>query len=131
MSYYILDDESRNVKSEGNESCDNLNFANWYWAMKSQNWKGPGWYRLMGPAGSRIPESRQGAWHCDTAETSWISNPHPTVFEETVNVTICFNYIHGDDCRWPTEGKITNCGDFFVYYLMDTLHCSLRYCGID
>ena len=131
MSYNVLDEESRNVKSAGNEICDSLNLESYGYATKSPNWKVPGWYRLMGPAGSRIPESKQGGWLCNTAETSWIPDPHPTVYEESVNVTICFSFTHGDDCRWPVEGKVTNCGDFFVYYLVDTLHCSLRYCGID
>ena len=135
MSYNVLDDQSRNIEIESptGEICDSLAFSQYIYASKSSDWLGPAWYRLIGPAGSRIPENKPGLRRCSTAAPSWIYQEHPTTVEETVNVTFCFDYdIDGIyDCRWPTEGKITNCKDFFVYYLVDTYHCSLRYCGID
>jgi hypothetical protein len=47
-----------------------------------------------------------------------------------VNAKFCFD-LYGNTCHWQSEGKITNCGNFFVYYLRDTPSCSLRYCGTD
>ena len=34
------------------------------------------------------------------------------------------------DCYTSTEGKMTNCGEYFVYYLENTpWKCELRYCA--
>ena len=57
--------------------------------------------------------------------TGWLSGSVPTALWESTDVKFCFS----TTCRWSTLGKVTNCGAFFVYYLVDAPHCSLRYCA--
>jgi hypothetical protein len=41
-------------------------------------------------------------------------------------------YMDRSACKWNQFGKITNCGDYFVYYLKDLIyHCDLTYCATD
>ena len=80
------------------------------------------------PAGTRIPESSPGRYHCGTSATGWLSGTHPTSTAESVDVKFCFES-NGDYCDYSTNGKITNCGGFFVYYLENTPDCPLRYCA--
>jgi hypothetical protein len=47
---------------------------------------------MFSPAGSKLPEAPVAADHCNTAATGWLNGAHPTVLDETVNRTVCFNY---------------------------------------
>ena len=113
-SYTILNNITRSVSRSRTYRCD--------------NWMAPAWYRFVMPAGTRIPESSPGSYHCGTNAPGWLSGSHPTSTAETVDVKFCFDW-SGNDCRWSTKGKITNCSGFFVYYLEKTPACSLRYCA--
>ena len=133
-SYTILDDSTRSVNFEsslvnGKHRCD-VTAADSD-SDVSPGWRGPAWYRFTMPAGTRIPESSPGinpGYHCGTVAPGWLSGKHPTSTAESVEVKYCFDY-NGESCAESTEGKITNCGGFFVYYLENTPECALRYCA--
>ena len=120
----MLNDASRSVSyGHGNNYCDKLDSS-----YLSPGWKGPAWYRFSMPAGTRIPESSPGKYHCGTYVTGWLSGVHPTSPGASSNVKYCFTG-SSNDCYWSTQGKVTNCGSYFVYYLENTPTCDLRYCA--
>ena len=93
--------------------------------QNSVDWKGEAWYRVMGNAGTRIPEypftSVQvgDLVYCQTWCPRYLSKgSHPQTPGELVyNVTVCYNCL-GPICNYVHNYvKIVNCGDFFVYYL--------------
>ena len=107
--------------------CDTTDTSKYSYALKSPGWVGPAWYRM--PAGTpRIPESPPGRYHCGTAVTGWLSGVHPTTPGAKSNVKYCFTS-SSNDCYYSTQGKVTNCGSYFVYYLENTPGCSYRYCA--
>ena len=95
----------------------------------SPGWIGAAWYRITMPAGTHIPESSPGRLHCGTHATGWLVGTHPTSTGESVDVDFCFARDEDNDCRHSNKGKITNCGEYFVYYLENTPDCSYRYCA--
>ena len=130
-----MEDSSRSIDYgsscvNGKSRCDKQGY-NSSSTDASPGWRGPAWYRFTMPAGTRIPESSpaiEPGYHCGTVVPGWLSGKHPTSTAESVDVKYCFDY-DGDSCKWSTEGKITNCGGFFVYYLENTPLCALRYCA--
>ena len=80
------------------------------------------------PAGTRIPESSPGSYHCGTYITGWLSGVHPTTPGASIDAKFCFQW-GSNDCYEPTQGKVTNCGSYFVYYLENTPICQARYCA--
>ena len=111
-----------------NYYCDSTDTSKYYSStLKSPGWVGPAWYRM--PAGTpRIPESSPGLYHCGTGSTGWLSGVHPTTPGASSNVKFCFQS-SSNDCSWSTQGKVTNCGNYFVYYLENAPICRLRYCA--
>ena len=123
-----------NGTSQGAEprNCDNDNNTSWS-RYTSPDWVGAGWYRFMVGTSSRIPESPPGSNQCGTHATGWLKGSHPAVAGQTKEVKFCFDgkgwgYT---DCIGSTQGKVTHCRDYFVYYLENTQHCFHRYCATD
>jgi hypothetical protein len=81
------------------------------------------------PAGTRIPESPPGIFHCGTGATGWLSGDHPTSPGASNDAKFCFDDGVNGDCYESTQGKVTNCGSYFVYYLENTPQCYRRYCA--
>ena len=124
MEYFPLYDGTRNVNyNDVDNFCDASNHN-----YTSHDWHGPNWYRMFSPAGSKIPETPVAADHCNTAATGWLNGAHPTILDETVNRTVCFNYSE-NTCPYENEIKIRNCGDYFLYYLPEVPGCYARYCS--
>jgi len=100
----------------------------------SNGWKGEGWYRLAGPAGTKIPEGPVGKNKCGTSGTGWMVDTHPTDDYATKDVRFCFQWRNADqtpnDCRTENKGKVTNCGPYYVYNLENVPNCNQRYCGV-
>ena len=107
----------------------------------SIDWKGEAWYRVMGNAGTRIPEypfssvqSGEGGY-CKTGCPGYLpKGSHPQTPGQIVyNVKVCYN-CHNDMCNYSKPGidrhvvKIRHCGDFFVYYLTESKYLGVRYC---
>ena len=55
-NYTLLDDASRNKGNGVGPDCDKSDSS-----AKSPDWNGEGWYRIVEPAGTMIPESMSGA----------------------------------------------------------------------
>ena len=131
----ILDDATRNVNYGNEVYCDTLDdHILWDENYKSPDWKGPGWYRMMGKAGTQLPEHDVEPRHCGTFATGWLSGIHPTAVGEIVDRTVCFHSSGIDDsCRYQTQIQVINCGNFYLYNLRDMTEdikrCDLRYCS--
>ena len=144
--YFLLDDPERN-KTHGYDGiglCDNAgnDYTSPYgyqtksvdWSYPSPDWQGPGWYRF-GPTSrsSKIPEDIVYGNHCNAAAPGWLNGKHPTLLGETVQREVCFYY--DNDywlpviCAWSTQIQIINCGEYFLYELVDVPYCSSRYCS--
>ena len=98
------------------------------WYGTSPDWKGPGWYRLTGAAGTRIPETSPGFQRCGTGVTGWMRGVHPATPGVQTAATICFDD-HSGTCYNPLDITVINCGDFYLYNLPETPFCPFRYCG--
>ena len=133
--YQILDDPLRNAENGGYaDLCD----VETTWT-KAPDWHGPGWYRMMEPAGTIIPENPVNVNSCGTYSPGWLNGTHPKTEGETVKRTVCFNFeghydaqVSKNDpiCYRRSQIEIKNCGDFYIYNLPDTVACPLRYCSI-
>ena len=124
--YKILNEYKRNhqFKTSGGSWCDNTGSS----GKKSPQWHGDDWYRFLSPAGTRIASSPPGQDYCGTSASGWMQGSHPTSLGETVTRTVCFQYGY-DTCNWSTEIKVRNCGQFFLYHLVDTPACHAGYCA--
>ena len=122
MDYKILNASTRNRNHKGTyetQACDNNDH--------DEDWKGPGWYRMMAPAGSKIPEKPPPKYHCGTRGPGWMNGVHPSQQGETQEREICFN--DGFDTCWEeTTITVINCKDYFVYNLPKIPGCG-RYCA--
>jgi len=112
---------------------DQFNDDNTYTELDIE-WKGNGWYRFTGGstgAGFRMPDNSEvpARLRCGTGLTGYMADTHPSNFFETKDVTFCFRGRTGN-CEKDTTGKVTNCGSFYVYYLVNVPdRCNLGYCG--
>ena len=123
MDYQILNASTRNRNHKGTwrtAACD--------YNDHNEDWKGPGWYRMMNPAGSKIPEKPPPFDHCGTLNPGWMNGVHPSQHGETQEREICFN-VRGNTCYKKTTITVINCKDYFVYNLPEVPACLLRYCG--
>ena len=123
LEYEILDDATRNSEHGKEDYCDASGYS-----YTSPDWKGPGWYRMMSPAGTKMPEVVVPSSKCGTAAPGWLNGTHPNSIGETVDRTVCFNW-DGNNCRWSSAVKVKKCGGYFIYYLRTPDNCALRYCA--
>ena len=123
--YKILNEAERNhqVKTSGSSWCDQTGHS-----YTNSQWHGDDWYRFLSPAGTRIAEEAPGIHYCGTAITGWMQGSHPTSLGETVTRTVCFQS-GSNPCHWSSEIKVRNCGQFFLYRLVDTSYCDAGYCA--
>ena len=94
---------------------------------QSPTWKGSGWYRFTGKAGTMMPEKSPGTDHCGTGAPGWVNGRHPATPGEEIQVQICFEW--GIICWRSTNATIRNCGNYFLYNLPETPDCDSAYCG--
>ena len=88
----------------------------------------PKWYRFVGNAGIQMPTSCVPEHYCGTHAPGWLSTPHPTRVGQIVNGTVCFHW-STKCCSWHANIQIKRCNGFYVYKLVPTPVCWLRYCG--
>ena len=130
--YMLLDDPDRGVN---NEDCDfkslwNINYFDYCYVDRidshrsssypgftgpSADWQGPGYYRIMSSAGSRLPESRPKKYQCGTVYRGWLSGEHPQDIYAEKEMSVCFG--NCDDDVEHVNITVTNCDGFFVYLL--------------
>ena len=87
----------------------------------------PGWYRFNSTAGSKMPTACVPKYMCNTDATGWLNGVHPTLQDGVVRRNVCFHW-NGNCCNWALTIKVRNCGLFYVYQLVKTPACHLRYC---
>jgi len=127
-NYKTMNHKSRNVKHTAQHSCDKTD-----WRIPGQtspDFKGPGWYRMLPPAGVKMSEEPVPYYRCGSHFTGWINGKHPANVGETATRKVCFNGT-GNTCRHSIKTRITNCGSYFIYYFINTPDCYMRYCAID
>ena len=88
----------------------------------------PAWYRFTGAAGDRMPTSCVPKDRCGTHAPGWLNGSHPSVEEGIVTRRVCYHW-NSNCCNWKNDIQIQNCGPFYVYRLVKTPVCWLRYCG--
>ena len=126
--YLILDDSTRNINNqERGFYCDRLD------ANTSPDWRGENWYRFQSGAGVLMPESTPGTQQiCGTKHPGWLNGAHPTEINQLKQVQVCFHHsISIGICLYSVDILVTNCGDYYVYFLKEVPFCDLRYCGMD
>jgi len=116
QSYKVLNEADRNASYENHSvvKCDS-------------NMNGE-WYRFQAPAGTKMPTSPPGEWHCGTHAAGWMQGSYPNVGEGAVDRQVCFQW--DNKTCWQTSAiKVLNCGDYYLFKLPKPLSCSYRYCG--
>ena len=86
------------------------------------------WYRILGGAGTQMPDTCVHEQQCGTHAPGWLSGGHPTVAQGIVRRQVCFHW-YSNCCQWSLNIRVRNCSAFYVYELIPTHGCSLRYCG--
>ena len=89
-----------------------------------------GWYRFTSDAGGKVmmPENTVPEYHCGTHDPIWLNGSHPTVAEGNVVRKVCINSF-GSVCDDTLDINVTNCGDYYVYYLKTVDYCAVAYCA--
>ena len=89
-----------------------------------------GWYRFRSDAGGKVmmPETTVPEYHCGTHDPIWLNGSHPTVAEGNVVRQACINSFDVV-CDDTIDINVTNCGDYYVYYLRRTFYCAVAYCA--
>lgn len=116
-SYTTIQDETRLVDhvTNGAALCDRSTFTS-----------DIQWVRFLPPGGTQLATSAPEKMRCGTSATGWYNGtmPQPGTTETGI---VCY---HWDDnpCRWQNMIEVTNCGPFYVFGLIKTEDCDLRYC---
>ena len=130
LDYFLLSDPERN-KNHGYDGIGLCDYSGDY-PYPSPDWQGPRWYKalLYGPTSepSKIPEDIVYGNHCNALAAGWLNGTHPTVIGQTVQREVCFSYGPNDILFLSTDIYIRNCGEYFLYHLVDVEACSSRYC---
>ncbi|KAL9951187.1 hypothetical protein ACROYT_G043807 [Oculina patagonica] len=116
-SYTVL---SKPERAQGNTEQNNSRCGDFDLA--------PGWYRFQGAAGDRIADKCVPVDRCGTQSPGWLSGAHPTVAEGVVTRKVCYHWSIRC-CHRSNNIKVKNCGSYYVYELLKTPGCYLRYCG--
>ena len=126
VEYMVLDDAKRSVNYiDEDDYCDDMNTSS-----TSYDWHGPGYYRIMSTAGTRLPESSPGRLHCGTLQSGWLWGKHHQAINAEKKMTVCFHsfYDDYDDCYRSDDITVTFCDGFYVYMLPNVPVCDSRYC---
>ena len=96
--YNRLDWEGRNQNkatyAEGSVTyCDRLNWKD----KQSPDWRGVSWYRFVGKAGKKMPQSPPEVNRCGSNAVGWNSGTLPPS-GETYRTTYCFSWSN-KDCK--------------------------------
>ena len=130
FEYSILDEETRNNGLESSDDDIYYGDYNYGGIHQSPMWKGPGYYRMMLPAGLVIPEQEPPHDYCGTDfPGSLLEDSHPdTIGLETESVV----WFNGGDSSYYRDITITKCpGEYYVYFLPETFYGAnyFRYCA--
>ena len=116
-TYTVNSDATRNIAYNNSTAyCDQTEFSS------------PKWVRFMDAAGTQLASSNPGAGQCGSQYPGYLTDTHPARTGEKKTATVCYSYY--GTCNWQTSISITNCGNYFVYYLSSPGTCNLRYCTV-
>ncbi|CAF1254340.1 unnamed protein product [Adineta steineri] len=92
-----------------------------------------GWYRFTGNGGTRLVTTQLSQTNiCGGSYPGWWNGTLPKAIGATHVGTMCFytgGHFDGSYCANPLSPIIaTNCGDYYVFYLLPVSCCSYRYC---
>jgi len=125
--YMIMDDSTRNV----DYNDPNTNYCDWDGSSHSPDWSTAGWYRMMQPAGTQLPEVSPGYQHCGTQAPGWLnSTSHSPILGNQVVGKVCFDYGSSGICYRSTMIDIRSCGGYYIYNFPAVQGCNLRYCSV-
>merc|ERR1712183_828444 len=74
--YMILDDPTRHKTHEGYPKYKYTDHNQPCKGFKKGDWKGVGWYRISGAAGTKIPDTDPGKWKCGTWNSGYVTGGH-------------------------------------------------------
>ena len=94
----------------------------------SPDWKGPGWYRFMGAAGTRMAQEFPGYQKAGAKAPGWLSQEPPSTPGEQQSITVCFDPYEQCDIS-SVVADVLNCGAYLLYQLPNTRNCPLKYSG--
>ena len=99
----------------------------------SWDFQGTSWYRFEDYGNEAIlAQTSPGGNNCAASGTGWSNASLPETAGDSFHIPVCFDEVNDDDevtiCSYQTKAKVTNCGDYFVYFLYDTQRCPYRYC---
>ena len=115
ISYTTNTDSTRNVAYTGCCYCESIS---------------GGWYRFLGAAGTRLSTFPSNTGTCGYNYPSWLNASLPTTRGAVTSGNICFNN-GGNICTTYSSANIalvTNCGDYYVFFLPALSVCGYRYC---
>jgi hypothetical protein len=126
--YSVLDSPTRNTRTPADGQCGQYGCCDKLGHSRATpDWNGPGWYRIMGEAGTKMPDAAPGEYQCGTAGSGWLSGGHPAVGDGAVNRTVYFHY-NGNKYD-STDVQVLNCQAYYVYRFPDVPYCQYGYCG--
>jgi len=108
-----MDDSTRNVyyNDTNTKYCDYDGSS----YTHSLDWSTAGWYRMMQPAGTQLPEVPPGVYHCGTSAPGWLnSTSHSPILGNQVEGKVCFEW-DSNICNWSTMIDIRSCGGYYIY----------------
>lgn len=117
-SYTTNSDATRNVGYSGTTNCDKTLFSS----------TGT-WVRFSSPAGTTMPTTAPASYSCGTSAAGWYNGAYSSTVGSTISGTVCYS-LSGNTCRWSNSIQITYCGSFYVFLLVNTTVCDLRYCAV-
>ncbi|XP_013417298.1 oncoprotein-induced transcript 3 protein-like [Lingula anatina] len=126
-SYQPITDEWRNI-----------NYGQKYFCDITHRWHG--WYRFMGRAGNKMPDSAPSQRHCGTSYPIWLSGGHPKVSNGIVSRRLC-TYYSSYTCTTSSQhgafqvyeyAKVKKCpGGYYVYQLPNLqFTCNRAFCAV-
>jgi len=101
--------------------CDN--------SRHTRDWKGAGWYRITGGAGTQLADTQVAESHCGAHRTGSLTGGHPSVQQGEVTRTVNFNW-NGNPAYNKRTIRVINCGPYYVYYLVTVAGCNDGYCTV-
>jgi len=100
------------------------------WAMGGVWGDQPSWYRVVPPAGNKLLTEPPGEKRCGTMASGWLEGEHPEEEGETLEAVAHFDFDNNPKYK-SVPARITNCGDYFVYFLEEAPAWDFGYCTVD
>merc|ERR1712012_585417 len=114
QNYKDLNSPSRKSTAASNSdkwTCDKVG-----WSHILADWKGAGWYRVTGGAGTRLADTQVPQGHCGTYCSGSLTGVHPTVAQGEVTRYVNF-HCNGNTAFSTNTIRVLNCGAYYVYHL--------------